>query len=133
MNDLPGHAPAWDESMCRWITSAAESVEFYAWAETQPPRGNVTEAERIKAKGRRWAHVKRLHHERLRKAMPPWADGEAMRAIYAEARRRTRESGEPHEVDHVIPLLGRHVSGLHVEYNLRVVHRTVNRRKSNRL
>jgi hypothetical protein len=118
--------------MGRWIRSAAESVEFYAWAETQPPRGNVTESERIKAKGRRWAHVKRLHHERLRKAMPPWTDGEAMRAIYLEARRLTAETGVPHEVDHEVPLLGKAVSGLHVEYNLRVVTRTVNRRKSNR-
>jgi hypothetical protein len=89
--------------------------------------------ERVRRKGQRQAHVKRLHSRRLRQAMPPWADREAMQAVYAEAQRLTEETGEPHEVDHVIPLLGREVSGLHVEYNLRVVRRTLNRRKSNRL
>lgn len=86
----------------------------------------------VRRKGQKQAHVKRLHSQRLRAAMPPWADKEAMRAIYAQAQRLTMDTGIPHEVDHVIPLLGKDVSGLHVEYNLRVVHRAVNRRKSNR-
>lgn len=69
-------------------------------------------------------------HRRLR--MPPWADGAAIRAIYAEARRLTAATGVPHEVDHVIPLLGARVSGLHVETNLQILTRDANKRKLNR-
>jgi hypothetical protein len=88
--------------------------------------------EKARKKGQRQAHVKRLHSHRLRQAMPPWADREAMRAIYTEAQRLTDETGQPHEVDHEVPLLGRYVSGLHVEYNLRVIPRRDNRQKSNK-
>lgn len=90
------------------------------------------DAPNQKARRDRQAHVKRLHHARLRCAMPPWADVEAIRAIYDEARRLTAETGIPHEVDHIEPLLGANFCGLHVEYNLRVITRTENRRKGNR-
>ncbi|WP_202844819.1 hypothetical protein [Luteimonas saliphila] len=78
------------------------------------------------------AHVKHLHHARLREAMPPWADVAAIQAIYAEARRLTSETGIPHEVDHIEPLLGKNFSGLHWDGNLRVITRAENRRKGNR-
>jgi hypothetical protein len=63
---------------------------------------------------------------------PPWADREAMAALYREARRLTRETGIAHQVDHEIPLRGKLVSGLHVETNLRIITAEANRRKSAR-
>ena len=75
----------------------------------------------------------RMAHERHRRLrMPPWADDAAIRAIYAEARRLTAATGVQHEVDHVIPLLGARVSGLHVETNLQILTRDANKRKLNR-
>ncbi|MDQ0571528.1 transcriptional regulator with XRE-family HTH domain [Variovorax paradoxus] len=65
------------------------------------------------------------------KRMPPWADKKAIKAIYAEARRLTAETGILHQVDHDIPLNGREVSGLHVESNLQVLTHTENSRKHN--
>lgn len=62
----------------------------------------------------------------------PWADPAAIAAIYAEARRLTVDTGVPHHVDHIIPLKGERVSGLHVESNLRVLPRRDNILKSNR-
>jgi hypothetical protein len=59
-----------------------------------------------------------------------WADKTAIKAIYAEAARLTRETGVPHEVDHVVPVQGREVCGLHVENNLQIITREANRRKS---
>jgi hypothetical protein len=63
------------------------------------------------------------------KATPAWADHKAIRAVYAKARRLTAESGIQHEVDHVVPLKGRKVCGLHVHQNLQVITRLANRRK----
>jgi hypothetical protein len=79
------------------------------------------------------AAVKRLHEARRVQARPPWADLGAIAEIYATAKRVSKTTGIPHEVDHIVPLLGKSVSGLHWEGNLRVVRRTVNRRKGNRL
>jgi hypothetical protein len=63
-------------------------------------------------------------------ATPKWADRAAILALYEMAASLTETTGEPYEVDHIIPLQGRHVCGLHVPENLRVVHRDVNRQKS---
>jgi hypothetical protein len=63
---------------------------------------------------------------------PAWADNDAIKAVYAEARRLTRETGVPHQVDHVVPLRGKLVSGLHVQNNLLVIPAVENGRKFNR-
>jgi excisionase family DNA binding protein len=67
-----------------------------------------------------------------RMRMPPWANGAAIRAIYAEAKRLTAETGIEYHVDHVIPLVGERVSGLHVETNLQVLPKRDNLLKRNR-
>lgn len=65
-------------------------------------------------------------------ATPIWADRELIKELYALAQKLTEQTGIPHEVDHVIPLQGKNVSGLHVETNLQVITATENRRKSNK-
>lgn len=63
--------------------------------------------------------------------MAPWANRLSIRDFYVLAQKLTYETGIPHEVDHVIPLQGKRVSGLHVENNLCVVPMVENRRKHN--
>lgn len=59
-------------------------------------------------------------------ALPAWANLKAIEAVYAEAARLGLE------VDHVIPLRGEMVCGLHVEGNLRMLTKLENQQKGNR-
>jgi hypothetical protein len=52
--------------------------------------------------------------------------------IYDLARLRSEITGVPHEVDHIYPLQGKDVSGLHCPQNLRVITEAENREKSNK-
>jgi 5-methylcytosine-specific restriction endonuclease McrA len=63
---------------------------------------------------------------------PVWADHDAILAIYRECECRQRLTGIPHHVDHVAPLQGRTISGLHVEYNLQILTGPQNCSKGNR-
>lgn len=56
---------------------------------------------------------------------PPWADLEAIQKFYEAC-------PEGYEVDHIIPLQGKEVSGLHVLENLQYLTREENRQKSNK-
>lgn len=60
-----------------------------------------------------------------------WANDESIKLIYQEAVRKTEETGTQYDVDHIIPLQGENVSGLHVEGNLRVMLHTDNCSKQN--
>lgn len=62
---------------------------------------------------------------------PVWACKEKMKGFYEDAVRLSNETGIPHEVDHIVPIKSKYVCGLHCEFNLQVVPREVNRRKSN--
>jgi hypothetical protein len=69
--------------------------------------------------------------EKRGKRAVSWADRQAIQAVYADAAAR-RTAGEDVQVDHIIPLLGKNVSGLHVPENLAVIGRRENIRKGNR-
>lgn len=67
------------------------------------------------------------------KATPPWANGDAIKAIYEEAARLTRETGAQWDVDHIHPLVHDLICGLHCEANLRPITARENRSKCNRV
>lgn len=69
---------------------------------------------------------------RRRARCPAWADRELIAAKYKLAKQLTLETGTKWVVDHVIPLRGAKVSGLHVPNNLQVVPESFNARKGNR-
>lgn len=79
------------------------------------------------------AAVRAARRARKIQATPPWADTAAIKAIYAECARVSAETGIQHHVDHIAPLRGRAVCGLHVETNLRVIPAADNIAKSNKM
>lgn len=68
-----------------------------------------------------------------RRATPCWADRKAIGLIYAECATMTKEAGTLYHVDHIVPLRGKTVCGLHVESNLRIITSAENESKGNRL
>ena len=64
---------------------------------------------------------------------PRWADDAKISAIYQRCARISAETGVIHHVDHIFPLRGKLVSGLHVDANLQILPASENRRKGNRL
>lgn len=70
---------------------------------------------------------------RLRLATPKWADWDKIAAVYGERDRLTAETGIPHHVDHIEPLAGKTVCGLHVHWNLRAIPAIDNMKKGARV
>lgn len=67
-----------------------------------------------------------------KQATPAWADQKKIRAVYKAARVLTEITGIPHHVDHIVPLNGKTVSGLHNEFNLRAIPAVENLKKHNK-
>ena len=64
---------------------------------------------------------------------PKWdSESHLIQAKYQLANMLTRETGKPYHVDHIIPLQGKKVCGLHVFSNLRVILGEENIKKSNK-
>lgn len=66
---------------------------------------------------------------------PKWLSEEHLeniKNIYIKAKTISIETGVPHEVDHIIPLRGKICSGLHVPWNLQIITRSENRKKTNK-
>ena len=76
-----------------------------------------------------------IRRRRLRAATPVWQtleDRQAIRAIYERCARWTKETGVRYVVDHVIPLQGSNVCGLHVPENLQIIPHAMNVAKGNK-
>ena len=52
-------------------------------------------------------------------ATPPWVRMADLKPAYDEAARKTRETGVPWTVGHIVPLNHPRVNGLHVPWNLK--------------
>lgn len=64
-------------------------------------------------------------------ATPIWANMTEIEQIYAHARRLSFETSIPHHVDHIVPIRGKKVSGLHIHTNLQILTATENLKKGN--
>ena len=116
------------------VQKADAVVRTAEWRELNPDKYAVQLAKaaerghkpRTPIQKARHASHQSLRCRRLLCARPPWADMNAITAIYLKA----QQSGM--HVDHIIPLKGKLVSGLHVESNLQLLTPGENMRKRNK-
>ena len=126
--------------------SYAENPERFAQASrkwrTQNPEYAEENRDRINANSQAYrlrnlskaARLRAQYRARKKQAEPSWLTARhhtEIAAFYDLAALRTRQTGESYEVDHIVPLSGDNVCGLHVPWNLQVIPQAVNRRKSN--
>jgi len=92
-----------------------------AWKEKHP--------EEVKASTK---HRRDKHKQ----ATPAWLTPEhkkQIRQLYVDAMTATKITGTAYVVDHIVPLRGEGVCGLHVPWNLQIMSRAENLKKSNKL
>jgi ABC-type nitrate/sulfonate/bicarbonate transport system substrate-binding protein len=105
------------------------------WKKANPEKAaEIARNTRLKNKARVNAN-KGMYRASKRNRTPAWltdSDRLKIKCIYQIAAMLTRVNNEPWEVDHIIPLNGKNVSGLHVPSNIWFVKASENRLKNNK-
>lgn len=122
---------AWHEANRDRVAAARKR-----WYEKNKEK-NAENARKYSQENPEWkaAHCAKRRARKLR-ACPPWLTEEQLKAIesfYKDAKAQFKRTGVPHHVDHIVPLQGRNVSGLHVPWNLQILTASDNSKKSNKL
>lgn len=120
------------ELMARDDVKEKARLRIRAWVKKNPER-NKENTLKFRAENRALVRSYQARRRaRVRQAVPPWITDEqvvAVQAIYAESERLSVATGIEHEVDHILPLAGKVIFGLHVPWNLRVLTRDDNNRR----
>lgn len=87
------------------------------WAKNNPDKLNARTAKR---------RAKKLD------ATPPWSDLNKIVVLYEKAKWLESITGLKYHVDHIIPLQGKDVCGLHVWHNLQILEKSENIKKGNK-
>lgn len=101
-------------------TKEKRAIRMKAWARANKAKISFYAAERRAAIGKR---------------TPKWLDDldfQLIEAYYWHAEFMSESTGVVHHVDHIVPLRGKTVSGLHVPWNLEVIPAIDNMKKGNR-
>lgn len=123
--------PACAEKLADRNRKAVERSAAWQKANTEKVRASA-KASSLRRPEKEAAKVQRRNAAKLQ-AIPAWANKAAIERHYANARYLSEVTGHAHHVDHIIPLRGTNVCGLHVENNLRAIPHFLNTRKSNKL
>lgn len=123
---------------CRKHRNLSNQVKDYnkTWTNTNRLRVNKKNSEWTKShRGKHNAKIAKRKAAQSQRT-PHWLSKNQLKIIeqfYIDANIISYLSGIPQEVDHIVPLQGREVSGLHVPWNLQILSKYENSSKSNRL
>jgi 5-methylcytosine-specific restriction endonuclease McrA len=112
------------EYLARDDVKAAARLRTKNWSAKNKDRKRVSDKAWVENNRSLANSYKAYRRAKERKATPSWLTAEhreAIAKIYAEALDLTQRLGTRHEVDHIVPLSGKTVSGLHVPWNLRAI------------
>lgn len=115
---------------CKECTNSARKQRY----DNNPEHYRLKERERYQKNKRYYIDKGYLYNKRRRGAMPPWLNEDhkfMLEEIYELRDLRTQATGVVHHVDHIVPLRGAEVCGLHVPWNLQVIPASANIRKGN--
>lgn len=105
------------------------------WRKNNPEKFAKNRAAWKKANhGKVIAYNRKRYTSKLQRT-PAWLTPEQLQdieKIYIECRKMSVETGVEHHVDHIVPLQGKDVSGLHVPWNLQIITAEENLSKGNR-
>jgi hypothetical protein len=111
---------------------AAANKKFYS-ANKEDYARRASEAR--KQRPQMFNEINARYRSRKKRSMPSWLTEEQKEqivSVYAHARDCELVSGESYHVDHIVPLQGKDICGLHVPWNLQVLPADVNISKSNK-
>lgn len=135
--DLYNNKPETKERVAKWHAENRDRVSASRkrWYEKNKEKADAT-ARKYAQENPEWkaAQCAKRRSRKLR-ACPSWLTSEQLteiEAFYREAKKLFKETNIPHHVDHIIPLQGKCVSGLHVPWNLQILTASENSRKNNR-
>ena len=120
----------------RWQAANKDKVrkDAKAWVKANPEKVKDKTLRHIKKHPDAYTARAVANVAKRAKRMPQWLTSDdrwVMREAYNLAKLRTQMFGFVWEVDHIIPLRGEFVSGLHVPTNLQVISKSENRSKRN--
>ena len=137
------------KALKEWKKRNREHIKAYkraTWRKYANPiqqaRWKAENIDRVRAYKAKWAKANpgkvlaklRRRQTAKQNALPAWlSKGQLseMEELDTTAALLTRHSDEPYQVDHIIPLLGKGVCGLHVPWNLQIMTGCANRKKRN--
>lgn len=118
----------------RWVKNNLEAV-----AESNK-KSKKKNKDKAKITAKAWrdrnrahrCHIQNIRHAAKLQATTAWADLDLIEIFYIKAKFMEWFTGEKYHVDHIIPLQGKNVCGLHVEGNLQVIPAKENIAKKNK-
>ncbi len=111
-----------------------QKAKELAWAKHNPEKSRDRARKRYEGDPSIYFKTVAMRRKRVKQATPTWLSHtqiDAMQDMYVRCATVTKLTGNKHHVDHIVPLKGINVCGLHVPWNLRIIPAEMNIAKSN--